>query len=103
MNKDKILKQFNNNHLLSLNNLIDILPEIEKSVIYRNLKRLERDNIIKEVFTNSKETFYELSSLDDHQHLICESCGHVETIQKKIKIKNFSEVTNLTGICSDCS
>jgi Fe2+ or Zn2+ uptake regulation protein len=51
-------------------------PEVHRSTIYRTLDALERAGVVDHVHLGHGRAVYHLSD-DTHQHLVCESCGHV--------------------------
>lgn len=93
---------------------------IDRTTIYRNIKRLIKEKNIFEIDYLNKTTFYEKrnDSLKHHHHFICQKClksfpffdGNIEKnvlkLVKKLKIKIGVEVTGhnflLNGYCSKC-
>ena len=89
---------------------------IDKATIYRNLKRLEDEQIIHKVF-NEKTNLYEYSlsiDCDNHFHLKCLKCGktiHLECSEANEFINHISNehsfmvkesMTTLYGVCERC-
>ena len=105
-----ILEQFNKHHILDLMLLCELLPEIDKSTIYRNLKRMAKQGILKEIHVKEGVISYELAS-HDHPHLVCKSCNAVEELDiplenlkklvpKSVKVESIE--LNVSGLCKDC-
>lgn len=105
-----ILEKFNKHHILDLMLLCDLLPEVDKSTIYRNLKRMTENGILKEIHVRDGVISYELAS-HAHPHLLCKSCDAVEELDislenlKKLIPENVqaeSMELNVAGLCSAC-
>lgn len=114
------IKTSNGRHL----NVEEIYESIKKHdekisipTIYRNLRLLEEQGVVKKVYTSEDApSFYELSDSDEHahHHLICSECGAIidfeedlldsleKTIEEKkgFKIKDHRVV--FYGVCSKC-
>ncbi len=89
-------------------------PRISKSTVYRNVNILvEQGSIRKITMTTGADRFEYIQ--EEHQHIICESCGKVidfcydfeiPKIEKNItnQLKNTFTVNNilLYGICENC-
>lgn len=58
-------------------------PEVHRSTIYRTLDALERAGIVDHVHLGHGRAVYHLSD-DPHQHLVCETCGHVVEVPDKL-------------------
>ena len=52
-----------------------IIPEISLGTVYRNLKQLEKNNIIKAI-EDSSATRYDCNT-EPHHHFKCEKCGEL--------------------------
>ncbi|MFZ4583892.1 MAG: Fur family transcriptional regulator [Acidimicrobiia bacterium] len=59
--------------------LLDRVPNLAQSSVYRNLAVLERADAVRRVAGADEWARYELAEglTDHHHHLICESCGAV--------------------------
>lgn len=124
--KEAILKSF-----ISANKPISI-PEIQKELInkklspnkttiYREIYKLEKENIIKEVFIDSKIKQYELINEEEHHHhIVCTNCNKVfefsppkeiednlKKLEKELNKKNNFKITDHSfeffGICNKCN
>lgn len=99
----------------SFNDINEYLKEndahLSIATLYRNLKSLTEDNILRTVDTTSVEVLYEVVKDNPiHDHFICKCCGNVIDIPKKEEngyIDNMGnkiedEHINYYGICSKC-
>ncbi len=106
--KDKIIDILKKNHLLSLSEINSLLPEANFSTIYRNIEILETENIIRSFIKNKNEILYEyIDHSHEHDHLICDNCGDIQSIhidKKKLNLKGDFKLYSLTmhGKCKDC-
>lgn len=90
-------------------------PALNQSTVYRALERMAKAGRISVSDMGTGSSVYEGVSHDRHHHLVCQSCGVVQTIQDDEVSRFFSElqkqhhfniVTNhliLFGICDKCS
>lgn len=78
-NKKIILDLLEKNHLLTLKEMSKKLPEIDFSIIYRNIKKFVESGLVNEVNISSGEVAYEIKS-DSHDHFVCDNCNKVESI-----------------------
>ena len=78
-NKDLLLEAFSKKHLLTLKELSELLPNIDFSTIYRNVKKFVEDGTVNEVNLNSETVAYELNK-DSHDHFVCDNCNFVESV-----------------------
>lgn len=108
-NKDRILNIFRNNHLLSVPDICNKLG-IEKSVVYRNVKRFVEDGTLKQV-QGSRGVQYEMNE-DNHQHFICVKCGKISCVDidvKKMKsalpkgAQALAFDISVRGLCHQCA
>lgn len=109
-NKKLILDAFSKHHILDATKLKKLYPEIDLSVIYRNLSRFEEDGLIKRVNITVDTISYELVDFD-HQHVVCKECGEVQAVEintdqiRELVSSNFNieslEIV-LKGKCLDC-
>ncbi len=106
---------------LSAQSIIDLIgKEADPATIYRTLKTLKSEKIIRPVDFRHNHAHYELESEQrkkHHHHLICASCGEsedisycdVELLEDLIlkKSKFFKEISEHSlefyGICKECS
>ncbi len=86
-----------------------------KTTIYRNLEKLEKDGLIKKVILSDQKQFWEVvhynsKTHQDHQHyhLICNSCTNIECqelpriILPKLNFNVQRMEINLFGLCNNC-
>lgn len=105
--KQAILKSFEKHHLLSAGEL-EKETSADPSTIYRNLKRLEDDGVLRSVQIDAI-TKYELADKHGaHDHFICNSCQAVKTIfVDESSIKGELPTTGdlsvtVRGVCDQC-
>lgn len=87
-----------------------ILPN--KTTIYRNIEKLEKEGLIKKVIVSDHKQFWELTQTNlDHQHyhLICQKCEKIECRDLnqnfQLQLSNFQTQKtelNLYGFCQNC-
>lgn len=87
--------------------------KVDQATVYRILNTFHEKGIIKRIEIGEGKYRYEISS-DDHHHLICNSCGRIESIEdkymnrieeeildkKKFLVKSHS--LEFFGLCSAC-
>lgn len=110
-------------HHMSAEEIYNMIKENDQQIsiatVYRNLKLLEEQGVVKKVFVSEEAlSFYELAESNvphSHHHLICQKCGDIidfeedllETVEKEIEqtkgflIKDHRVV--FYGLCSKCS
>src|SRR6266700_7906295 len=64
-------------------------PSVDVSTVYRTLDTLEQLGIIDHTHLAHGPAIFHLAD-DDHQHLVCESCGRVEEVAAE-KLEPFLE------------
>ena len=64
---------------LSINQILDMDPELAQSTVYRNLTVLEEAGSIARIVTSADHARYELAEeiLEHHHHIICSPCGEI--------------------------
>lgn len=88
---------------------------IDLATIYRIIKALEKQKLIKQVDFQHGHAHYELATRKHHHHLICQKCGKVVDISKcdtsglekqALKIGGFTKINSHSleffGICRAC-
>ncbi len=110
--REKILNLFSKGHLLTANQVVGLLTDIDRATIYRNLSLFVEQGQLREVNVRKGIASYELNKIGDHhQHFICNNCEKVvpinidESLFKNIvsagiKVEDFE--LNLKGKCKDC-
>jgi Fe2+ or Zn2+ uptake regulation protein len=107
--KTAILNVLEDNHLLSAQELSELLPDINKSTIYRNLQRLQDDGKLQKVEVGAETKYELLDAHEDHEHFVCEVCNDIKSIyldQTKLKdaIPAGGQFTvTVRGTCNGCS
>lgn len=101
-------------HVLSALELLEKMqqtePQLNRTTVYRALdKLLEEGKVCRHIFGNDT-LVYELRTDHHHDHLVCERCGKVESIE--CQTKNRSSISGFTishhhtsffGICAACN
>lgn len=109
--RDKIVKIFEKGDLLTAQEIVDKLSDIDRATIYRNLTKLTEAGILREVHVKKGVSSYEIAKPHDyHQHLICTNCEKVipidispSDVKKLIPGVEFDEFElNLRGKCPNC-
>lgn len=113
-----ILKE--SNRPMSINEIyqkiVEILPRIAKSTIYRNIDMLLNQNLIDKYHLNDSEIFYRIKA-DSHEHkhfIICDDCKKVfdlptcpiHDIENAMEEEGFiikEHQILISGICKDCA
>lgn len=54
------------------------IPAATIQAIYNNLNALTGCGVIQEIKPKGRSSLYELRVGDNHHHVVCRSCGHVE-------------------------
>jgi len=110
--REKILKLFSNGHLLTANQVVEKINDVDRATIYRNLSMFVELGILREVNVKKGVSSYELNKQGDHhQHFICNNCEKIVPINvdeslfknfipKGVKLEDFE--LNLKGKCEDC-
>jgi len=92
--------------------LLKKFPSISLATIYKNINAMVEKIFLNEVKIPEAKTVYELAK-EEHSHLVCSSCGHIEDIHVDTSILNKSIATIsdfkvedtkvvFSGICSKC-
>jgi len=86
----------------------------DPATVFRIVNMFTEKGLLKPIQLNEGKYRYELSSIADHHHLVCESCGNIEDIsdcnidllEKDIESKKNFKVTSHSleffGICANC-
>lgn len=110
-NKEQILGVFKGRHALTVQEMCQLLPEIEVSVVYRNIERFVADGVLREVDTHASSIAYELAETV-HDHFVCDDCHEIEDIHirsapvkkmlpKGVQMRAGGVVVH--GVCKQCS
>lgn len=88
------------------------LPGVGIATVYRNLKQMLKDEILKQVELPGESSRYELADLEHHHHFFCRSCERVfdfNACMKEVESlapQGFAVETHeiiLYGHCPDCT
>jgi Fe2+ or Zn2+ uptake regulation protein len=101
--KHAILGLFDNHHTRSIQSIYEELNKPDFSTVYRNIKQLCDEGILKKVYLDAKTTHYELAS-HCHGHFFCKTCKKVEALQYSNIHTNQGIISDITviGICTLC-
>jgi Fe2+ or Zn2+ uptake regulation protein len=96
--------------------IIEDLPTIAKSTIYRNIDSLLKQDLIDKYYINDNELFYQIKkSKHEHKHyVICDNCKklfnlptcpihEIEDIMDKEGFKISEHYIQISGTCKDCN
>lgn len=114
------LKKYGSNHM-SADDIFNLINQSEEKIgiatVYRNLRLLEEQNIIKKVYVSDDSTsYYELcdQKTHSHHHLICKKCGAIidfeedllDSLEKVIENTKGFKIEDhrvaFYGICKEC-
>lgn len=92
----------------TIKNICKLLPDIDKSTIYRNLEMLEESNIIIKIVNNNSEIAYEIKGTHRH-YLNCVKCKTRRMINyctfEEEELDGFIVLDHtliVDGICQNC-
>lgn len=108
-------------HPLSVPQIIRLLKargiKVNKTTVYRQVTLLLNSGAVREIWIEPNITHYELSGLEHHHHLVCESCGKVDKVASRQLEKSMERLEvrvaksgfeikkhslEFYGICSSC-
>ena len=113
----QILENSDNKHLSAedvYKALIEAEEEVGLATVYRVLTQFESAGLVMRHHFEGGHSIFELTSVDHHDHIVCNKCGQVEEFfdelieeqQEKIAIKYGFKITDhsmyLYGICKNC-
>lgn len=94
--------------------LIEAGEDVGLATVYRVLTQFETAGLVMRHHFEGGSSVFELTSIDHHDHIVCQTCGSVEEFfdeviedqQEKIAEKYGFRITDhsmyLYGICKDC-
>lgn len=96
--------------------IVESLPKIAKSTIYRNIEILLNQNLIDKYHLNDSEIFYRIKA-DSHEHrhfVICDDCKRIfdlptcpiHDLENAMEEEGFiikEHQIQISGICKDCA
>ena len=108
-NKEEILDLFRAHHVLTETDLVQKLPHMNPSTVYRNVRRFESDGVLVPVQVEEKQ-YFELADHGKHDHFVCDECHEVEelhlqrdTVLEGITNKHVHGVEIVVhGLCARC-
>lgn len=97
-----------------LNALYKLNLRPNKTTIYRQLEKMEKEGLVRRVNISDANATYEAVSSAHHHHLVCERCGDVRDIVlknekallKAIAAQGFTTNTHkfeIFGLCASCA
>ena len=113
----QILENSDNKHLSAedvYKALIEAEEEVGLATVYRVLTQFESAGLVMRHHFEGGHSIFELTSVDHHDHIVCNKCGQVEEFfdelieerQEKIAVKYGFKITDhsmyLYGICKNC-
>ena len=113
----QILENSANKHLSAedvYKALIEAEEEVGLATVYRVLTQFESAGLVMRHHFEGGHSIFELTSVDHHDHIVCNKCGQVEEFfdelieeqQEKIATKYGFKITDhsmyLYGICKNC-
>ncbi|MCL6601968.1 MAG: transcriptional repressor [Paenibacillus sp.] len=96
-----------------MNRLVAQGHSLAYGTVYNSLRYLSDKQMIRELKLGESASRYD-ARMDDHQHIICESCGKVDEVMAQVPedwVNKVSQDTGYTishahvvfgGICQDC-
>lgn len=100
----------------------DVLQKVGKEKIdqvtaYRILQTLKEVGLVRKIDLQHNRSYYEVSSQEDHHHLVCTQCGKMEDVEGCVvedmldsMLKGSKQFARLTehsfeifGVCKECS
>lgn len=79
--RNRILDLFRNGDILTAQQILKILSDIDRATIYRNLNLLVEQGILRQLNIDSERTYYEINDNNiNHQHFLCLKCGIIEHV-----------------------
>jgi Fe2+ or Zn2+ uptake regulation protein len=89
------------------------LPHISLGTVYRNLKRLTADGLIREIHAGGQGTRFD-GNTGDHHHVRCVGCGRVndlpltvdtsreEAAARALNFRILGHQVEIQGLCAQC-
>lgn len=101
-NKEEILKLFAEKRTWTLAQLNELLKNIDRSTIFRHLKKMLAENAIRIAHVHDKASHFELvSSNKHHDHMICKKCNSTKCIPCPVpKLKSHN--LEIEDLCVSC-
>lgn len=96
----------------------DMIKGVKSDIVtvYRNLESLIGLGLVKQVFLDQKEAYFELADRKHHHHAICCVCSHVSDVndldhlkieKQALKSSGFASISHHSleffGICKSCA
>jgi Fe2+ or Zn2+ uptake regulation protein len=107
--KDKIIKLFEKNHLLSIPDIHKKMKDADYSTVCRNVGQLVADEDIKKVVFDKDVVMYEINNTEhNHDHFVCTDCGLVDELDRSfINLSSLKQCVVkdvvVKGLCKNCN
>lgn len=85
--RKQVMDIFENGGVYTAIEIAELLPDMDKTTVYRNLKHLVAQGYVKELTLSNGIASYE-AAFEDHQHAVCKNCGkiyHIHVDQEQLK------------------
>lgn len=101
--KDRIVSLLREQHLLTIAQIHQAIPEADYSTIFRNVEQLLKLKKLRKLVIDGKSPAYELAD-SRHDHFICNDCGQVEEVTIALPSLHGRTVDEVTvrGTCKTC-
>jgi len=105
---DQMIEQFEENHVLSIDDIQEAIPDAKQSEIYKNLMQMEQDGVIERVQTKGTIKYELAEDYEDHDHFVCTDCDAVKAIHVDAEgvddhVANGSNFSvTIESVCGDC-
>lgn len=110
--KEDLLECIKNNPFISSSVIIQKYPDLDRTTIYRNIKKLESEGLIRKVYIKSKAYYVPFEQKPEDTLFVCNKCGRITSlsIDKRYiselppigsKLERFE--INLYGVCNSCN
>lgn len=76
-------------------------PSIDRSTLYRTLKLYVNLGLVVSAEPGDGETYYEITKVHPHHHLICRSCGQEQEIEHGVVQTMFDQLNVVYGFHAD--
>jgi Fe2+ or Zn2+ uptake regulation protein len=100
--REKLVELFSEKRTWSAKQIQACFNDVDRATIFRNLKTLQKKNIITPIHAHAGETLFELAGRSHHAHQICSKCQTAICVPCPIKSKTEHnlEFFNLCQLCA---
>jgi len=107
-NKERILRIFDEHHVLSASEVASYVPDIPFSTVCRNVERFVVDGVLTQVQMPGRPVSYE-KVCHPHGHLVCTGCNTVSSFAMQAPLRALlarhhfnSRSMSISGLCNHC-